>query len=114
MAVWNEPRSFWTWGNVSDEPSEEERHKMAKVVSQKLGQAVTPPPVPKLDDVQLSPSRIEVPADVSEFVMQDTVNGPCIPMADIRLSCSRRCADNSTIHRMRSPSPAPKRSWKGS
>ncbi len=68
MAVWNEPRSFWTWGNVSDEPSDEERHKMAKIASQKLGQAVTPPPVPKLDDVQLSPSRIEVPADLSEFV----------------------------------------------
>ena len=25
MAVWDQPRSFWTWGNVSDEPSEAER-----------------------------------------------------------------------------------------
>ena len=71
MAVWNQPRSFWTWGNVSDEPSDTERRKMAQVMSQRLGQEVTPPPIPKLEDVELRTSRIQVPGDLADFVSAD-------------------------------------------
>ena len=53
MAVWNQPRSFWTWGNVSDEPSEADRQKMARQVGERLGREVIPPPIPDLDDVEL-------------------------------------------------------------
>ena len=68
MAVWNEPRSFWTWGNVSDEPNEQARQEMARVVSARLGQEVTPPSVPDLDEVELRPSRVTVPDDLTGFI----------------------------------------------
>ena len=68
MAVWNQTRSFWTWGNVSDEPDEAERRKMAQRMSEQLGQEITPPPIPDLDKVELRASRIEVPGDLSDFV----------------------------------------------
>ena len=61
MPVWDQPRSFWTWGNVSDEPSDAERRKMAQIVSERLGQEVTPPPIPNLNDVELAPARLSVP-----------------------------------------------------
>ncbi len=68
MAVWDEQRSFWTWGNVSDEPSEADRRKAARTVSERLGREVTPPPIPDLDEVDLTPSRVEVPTKLAEFV----------------------------------------------
>jgi len=71
MPVWDQPRSFWTWGNVSDEPSDAERRKMAAMVSERLGQAVTPPPIPDLADIELSASRVEVPDRLSGFVTTD-------------------------------------------
>lgn len=71
MAVWNQERSFWTWGNVSDEPSEAERTKMAQHMSARLEQEVLPPPIPDLNEVELRASRVAVPANLSEFVSSD-------------------------------------------
>ena len=71
MAVWNQPRSFWTWGNVSDEPSEADRQKMARQVGERLGREVIPPPIPDLDDVELQASRVVVPGALAEFVTSD-------------------------------------------
>ncbi|HEY5646833.1 MAG TPA: FAD-binding oxidoreductase [Pseudomonadales bacterium] len=68
MAVWNQPRSFWTWGNVSDEPSQAEREKMARSVSQRLGREVLPPPIPDLDRVEIRPARVSVPGNLTGFV----------------------------------------------
>ncbi len=71
MTVWNQPRSFWTWGNVSDEPSEAERRKMAGIASERLGRVVEPPPIPRLEDVTLRASRVQVPEALSAFVSTD-------------------------------------------
>jgi len=68
MPVWNQPRSFWTWGNVSDEPDDGDRQKAARSVSRRLGVEVTPPPVPRLDDVALRAPRLEVPDALAGFV----------------------------------------------
>lgn len=68
MAVWQKPRSFWTWGTVDDEPSDAERRRMARTISERLGTAVEPPPIPDLDEITLTPSRIEVPDKLHEFV----------------------------------------------
>ena len=53
MPVWNQQRSFWTWGNVSDEPSDEDRRKAAAAIAQRTGVEVEPPPIPKLEEVEL-------------------------------------------------------------
>jgi len=71
MAVWDQPRSFWTWGNVSDEPSDGERSKMARLMSERLGHEVKPPPVPDLDDINLTPSRVTIPDKLQGFVTDD-------------------------------------------
>ncbi len=68
MAVWNQPRSFWTWGNVSDEPSDEQRRAMARTLSERFGREVTPPAIPNLNDVPLRPGRVEVPEKLQAFV----------------------------------------------
>ena len=63
-----EPRSFWTWGYVSDEPSESERSEMAKRISQMFGEEVTPAKIPRVEDIALRPSRIKVPSRLCEWV----------------------------------------------
>lgn len=68
MAVWQQPRSFWTWGCVADEPSDADRRKAAERASRRLGRAVTPPPVPRLEDVTLRPPRIQVPEALRDWV----------------------------------------------
>ncbi len=68
MPVWNQPRSFWTWGNVSDEPTQAERERMARVVSERLGREVVPPPVPKLEEVALTATRVSIPEPLAGFV----------------------------------------------
>jgi len=68
MAVWQEPRSFWTWGTVRDEPSESDRRAMARRISERLGREVTPPPVPRIEDIALRTSRVRVPEPLSGFV----------------------------------------------
>ena len=68
MAKWQQPRSFWTWGYRSDEPSEAERQQAAQRVSQRLQRQVTPPPIPRLEDIDLRPARLTVPSALADWV----------------------------------------------
>ena len=72
MAARNERRSFWTWGYVSDEPTEAERQAAAKQLSSRLGQLVEPPPVPNIDAIALPAPRLTVPAQLADWVSTTT------------------------------------------
>ena len=68
MAAREERRSFWTWGYVSDEPSEAERREAANRLSPRLGRAVTPPAVVAIGDIELRPSRIDIPSKLGAWI----------------------------------------------
>ncbi len=70
MAKWQQQRSFWTWGYVSDEPTQAQRNEAARRIGERLGRAVTPPPVPDINDIVLRPPRIEVPGRL-DWISQD-------------------------------------------
>jgi alkyldihydroxyacetonephosphate synthase len=61
-------RSFWTWGFESDEPTEAQRREYARRFSARIGREVTPPPVPRIEDIALRAPRIEVPARLAACV----------------------------------------------
>ena len=63
-----ERRSFWTWGYVSDEPSDAERAAAAKRLAARLGAEVAPPPVPAIADIPLRAPRLTVPAALADWV----------------------------------------------
>ncbi len=63
-----ERRSFWTWGHVSDEPTDEVRLAAAKAASKRTGIEVLPPPIPSIDSISLRPSRLTVPTSLRDFV----------------------------------------------
>ncbi|MEQ8484316.1 MAG: FAD-binding oxidoreductase [Pseudomonadales bacterium] len=65
---WQQPRSFWTWGYRSDEPSEADRRKAAASISKRLGREVAPPPVPRLADIAIRKPRLEVPSRLAGWV----------------------------------------------
>ena len=71
MAKWQQERSFWTWGYRSDEPSEADRQKMAEIISARFDRVVTPPPIPKLEEISLRAPRVEVPDALSDWVNTD-------------------------------------------
>ncbi len=71
MTARAERRSFWTWGYVSDEPSEAERGAAAKNLAARLGEDVAPPPVPNIAEIKLSDPRISVPSKFQEWVTTD-------------------------------------------
>ena len=68
MAARAERRSFWTWGYLSDEPSDGERAAAARKLAERLGEDVTPPPVPPLAGIALRRPRMEVPAKLRRWV----------------------------------------------
>jgi len=68
MAKWQQPRSFWTWGYQSDEPSPADRQRMAEALSKRFGRDVTPPPVPRLEDIELRKPRLSVPSALADWV----------------------------------------------
>ena len=72
MAARAERRSFWTWGYVSDEPSERERRTAAQRLSERLGESVEPPPVPDIDSITLPAPRLDVPAHLAGWVSTAT------------------------------------------
>ncbi|MEX2482737.1 MAG: FAD-binding oxidoreductase [Gammaproteobacteria bacterium] len=74
MATRSEPRSFWTWGYTSDEPSEEARRAAAARLAPRLGAVIEPPPIPRLADMPLRAPRIEVPARLQAWVRQDALD----------------------------------------
>ena len=68
---WQEKRSFWTWGNVSDEPNEASRAAAAVDISRRLGREVKPLPIPDIGHIALRRSRVKVPAALDDFVSTD-------------------------------------------
>ncbi len=68
MAARTERRSFWTWGYVSDEPSEAARKETARHLAERLGQVVEPPTVPPIEAISLRRARLDVPAALAEVV----------------------------------------------
>jgi len=64
-------RSFWAWGLESDEPTEEARREAAERLSKRFGVALEPPPMPRVEDLDLRPPRIEVPEPLAEFCATD-------------------------------------------
>ena len=73
MPAPTERRSFWTWGYVSDEPSDAERVQAARQVSHRLGRDVTPPPIPEIEDIEIRAPRLTVPSGLRSFVSTDHV-----------------------------------------
>lgn len=67
-AKWQQPRSFWTWGYRSDEPSEADRRRAAASISKRIGREVTPPPVPRLADIAIRKPRLAVPSRLAAWV----------------------------------------------
>ncbi len=68
MAKWQQPRSFWTWGYRSDEPTEADRRYAAERMSRRLDREVVPPPVPRVEDIELRAPRLEVPGALGDWV----------------------------------------------
>ncbi len=64
-------RSIWAWGMESDEPSEAERSEQARKLSERFGVSIELPPVPRLEDLTLRPSRISAPERLAEFCRSD-------------------------------------------
>ena len=71
MAKRQERRSFWTWGHVSDEPTEQQRREAAHQISARFGREVSPPPVPDIRSIKLRKPRLEIPGDLRDFVTSD-------------------------------------------
>ena len=71
MAARAERRSFWTWGYVSDEPSDAERAAAARGLSERIGSSVTPPAIPRLADIALPKHRLEVPSALGGWTSTD-------------------------------------------
>jgi len=68
MAKWQQPRSFWTWGYRSDEPTQADRERMAASLSERFGRPVSPPPIPRLEQIEVRPPRLTVPSALADWV----------------------------------------------
>ena len=64
-------RSLWMFGLQSDEPTQEQRREHARVLSERLGRAVEPPPIVRSEDLDLRPPRIMPPDSMAEFCFVD-------------------------------------------
>ena len=67
-------RSFWTWGHVSDEPSDDERRAAALTASERTGIEVAPPQIPSIESIYLRPSRLVVPSSLADFVSDTKID----------------------------------------
>lgn len=64
-------RSIWMFGLESEEPTEQQRREYARQLSERWGQPVELPPIPRVEDLQLRPPRIKPPARIAEFSFTD-------------------------------------------
>ena len=69
MPVRQDRRSFWTWGYVSDEPTEKQRRAAARRLSTRFGKEVVPPSIPKIDEIQLRKPRLTIPSQLQDIVV---------------------------------------------
>ncbi len=65
-------RSFWAWCMESEEPTDAERAEFAKHLSERFGTSVTARPVPKAEDAELRPPRIQIPDSVADWCSTST------------------------------------------
>ena len=65
-------KSFWAWCMESEEPTDAERAKFARHLSERFGTSVTARPVPKAEDAELRPPRIQVPDSVADWCSTST------------------------------------------
>ena len=61
-------RSFWTWGHITDEPTQAERKKAAASIARRTGVLLEPPPVPDLSAIESRRSRLTVPEQLRDWV----------------------------------------------
>ena len=64
---------MWTWGYVSDEPTDAERRAAARQLAERTGEVVAPPPAPAVEAATLRPPRLAVPSRVAGWVSTATV-----------------------------------------
>jgi alkyldihydroxyacetonephosphate synthase len=64
-------RSIWMFGLETDEPSKEQRAEQAKRLSERYGQLVELPPIPRPADLELRAPRIKPPDAIAEFCFMD-------------------------------------------
>lgn len=64
-------RSFWAWGLETDEPTEDARREAAERLSKRFGVSLEPPPIPRVEDLDLRPPRIAVPQALADFCATD-------------------------------------------
>src|SRR5690606_14981963 len=64
-------RSFWAWGLETDEPTEDARREAAERLSKRFGVSLEPPPIPRVEDLDLRPPRIAVPEALADFCATD-------------------------------------------
>jgi len=64
-------RSFWAWCLQSEEPTSQERAKLARRLSEGSGVEIVPRPIPDLADAQLRDPRIEAPDAVARWCTTD-------------------------------------------
>ena len=64
-------RSIWFFCWQHEEPTEEQRRAYARDLSQRLGVAIELPPIPRVQDLQLRPPRIQVPDALAPFCTTD-------------------------------------------
>ena len=60
-------RSIWTLGLQSEEPTDTERAAHAAELSQRFGVEIVAPPIPRVEELELRPPRIEVPTGFEDF-----------------------------------------------
>src|SRR5262245_35007117 len=60
-------KSFWTWGHQSDEPTEAQRADVARSISRRYNVDVTPPKIPRIEDIQLRSPRLKVPSELAHI-----------------------------------------------
>ena len=65
-------RSFWAWGLETDEPTEQQRQETAARLSQRWGREITPPPLPRIEDINLRAPRVAVPPGLERFCTTET------------------------------------------
>jgi len=65
-------RSFWAWGLESEEPSDVDRSRRAEHLSKRFGVPISAPPVPRLEDAELRPSRVVVPDVLASVCTTET------------------------------------------
>ena len=64
-------RSIWMFGLEADEPTTKQRDDQTKRLSERYGQQVELPPIPRTEDLELRAPRIKPPDAIADFCFMD-------------------------------------------